>query len=136
ARVMDAVLGASLLPVVVVTGHEAQRGRAALGARDLRCVHNAAWAEGLGSSVRAGVAALAGAVDGVAICLGDMPWVRAEHLDALAAAFDPSGPRPICAPVHEGRRGNPVLWPARHFAALTRLSGDTGARLLLDACAD
>jgi CTP:molybdopterin cytidylyltransferase MocA len=59
-----------------------------------------------------------------------MPWVRAADLDALIAAFARAA-RPICVPVRGRRRGNPVLWPARHFAALGSLAGDVGGRGLL-----
>jgi molybdenum cofactor cytidylyltransferase len=34
-------------------------------------------------------------------------------------------------PVHDRKRGNPILWPARHFAEMRRLEGDRGARDLL-----
>jgi molybdenum cofactor cytidylyltransferase len=63
-----------------------------------------------------------------------MPWVEAAHLDALIAAFARAA-RPICVPVYGRRRGNPVLWPARHFPALRALQGDVGARVLLRRCA-
>jgi molybdenum cofactor cytidylyltransferase len=67
------------------------------------------------------------------VCLGDMPFVRAEHVAALLGAFEASGGRAICAPRFDGRRGNPVLWPARCFAEMEALGGDAGARALLDA---
>src|SRR6185436_14127765 len=85
--------------------------------------------------LRLGVAALGGKVDGAVVCLGDMPWVRAEHVEALIAAFAAGGERPICVPIHGRKRGNPVLWPARHFPAIAALTGDEGARSLLDAYA-
>jgi molybdenum cofactor cytidylyltransferase len=65
-----------------------------------------------------------------------MPWVRAEHVDALIAAFDPKGPSTICVPVHNRKRGHPVLWSRRHFGELQRLEGDVGARALLERHAD
>ena len=132
ARSVDAVLASRARPVVVVTGHEAARVRAALGARTLRFVHNPDYAAGLATSLRAGIAALGADVDGALVCLADMPWVRAQHVDALIAAFAASPERPICAPTFEDERGHPVLWPARHFPALAALSGDVGARALLE----
>jgi len=60
-----------------------------------------------------------------------MPYVSASHLAALANAFVASRGNSICVPTFEGRRGNPVLWPARWFEQLTRLQGDQGARSLL-----
>lgn len=130
ARAVDAALASRAARVVVVTGHQAARVRAALAGRDVRFAHNRRYASGLASSLRTGLRALGPDCDGALICLGDMPWVRAADLDALIAAFARAA-RPICVPVRNRRRGNPVLWPARHFAALRALSGDVGARGLL-----
>lgn len=132
-RVVDALLASSVRNVVVVTGHEAARVRAALANREVLFAHNPDFAEGLASSVRAGIAAVGEKADGALICLGDMPWVRAEHIDALIAAFDPASDRPICVPTFDRKRGNPVLWAARYFAELGALTGDAGARALIDA---
>src|SRR5262249_55661367 len=135
ARAVDALLESPARPVVVVLGHQAGEVRAALAGRAVTFVDNPDYATGLSTSLRAGIAAL-GAVDGAIVCLGDMPWVRAEHVKALIAAFDPGAGRTICVPVHEGKRGNPVLLGARHFAAVQRLTGDVGARALIEEHAD
>jgi molybdenum cofactor cytidylyltransferase len=136
AHAVDAVLATRARPLLVVTGHEAERVRAALAGRALVFVHNPDYAAGLSSSLRAGLAAFGAAVDGALVCLADMPWVRPVHIEALIAAFEARGERPICVPSFEGRRGNPVLWPARHFAAIAALSGDAGARSLLEVHAE
>jgi molybdenum cofactor cytidylyltransferase len=65
-----------------------------------------------------------------------MPRVRHTDIDALIDAFERDGGRTICVPVHEGQRGNPVLWPARFFPDLLQLTGDRGARELLASYAD
>ena len=135
ARCVDAALASSARPVVVVIGHEAARVRAALAGREVAFVHNPDPGAGLSSSLRLGIAALGDKVDGAVVCLGDMPWVRAEHIEGLIAAFETSPARPICVPTWDRKRGNPVLWPARHFAEIAALSGDSGARSLLDAYA-
>jgi molybdenum cofactor cytidylyltransferase len=131
ARVVDAARASKVARVLVVTGHQAEAVRAALAGRAVETVHNDAHAEGMASSLRAGLAAL-GAVDGVVVCLGDMPWVRAADLDALVDAFDPGGGRELCVAFHEGKRGNPVLLGARFFPEMMRLTGDSGARALLE----
>jgi len=130
AHAVDAALASRAANVVVVTGHQAARVRRALAGRDVRFAHNRDYARGLSSSVRRGLRALDPEIDGALICLGDMPWVRAADLDALIAAFARAA-RPICVPVRGRRRGNPVLWPARHFPELRALQGDAGARGLL-----
>jgi molybdenum cofactor cytidylyltransferase len=136
AHVVDALLAAPVRPVVVVLGHEGAAVRAALAGRDVRFVENPEHAAGMSTSLRAGIAELAAGVDGALVCLGDMPWVRARDVQALIDAFAPASGRTICVPAHQGKRGNPVLWAARHFAEMQRLAGDVGARTLIEAHAD
>ena len=131
ARVADAVRASQASTVVVVTGHDPERVRAALSGRDVRFVHNPAYAEGLSTSLAAGLAAFGADVDGVLVCLGDMPDVTAAHIDRLIAAFDPAAGRAICVPTFKGKRGNPVLWDRRFFQEMASVSGDVGARHLI-----
>jgi molybdenum cofactor cytidylyltransferase len=117
--------------VVVLTGHDAERILTAIAGRDIRRAHTAGAFRGMSASLGAGLAALDDSVDAAIVCLGDMPWIAAHHLDALIDAFVAHPERRICVPVHEGRRGNPVLWPKRHFSSLRALEGDVGGRALL-----
>ena len=92
-------------------------------------VPNPARATGMGGSIACGMRALSDEFDAVLIALGDMPRVAHSSLNALLAAF--SATDQIVVPSFEGRRGHPVLFGARHFAALRQLGGDTGAREIL-----
>lgn len=134
-RTVRAVLGSRARPVVVVTGHEADAVRAALAGLDVRFVHNPDFADGMSTSLRVGVAA-AGPVDAVVICLGDMPRLEARHLDAVVDAYRAGDPDEIIVPTCDRKRGNPVLWPHCYFAEIAELSGDVGARALIDRHAD
>jgi molybdenum cofactor cytidylyltransferase len=122
--------------ILVVLGHEAERVREAIADPALPTIENAAYAEGLSTSIRAGAQAVGGDVDAVLFVLGDMPWVRAEHVESLVEAFNPREGRAICIPVFEGRRGNPVLWAARFLPEMQKLTGDVGARPLISAHGD
>jgi molybdenum cofactor cytidylyltransferase len=128
-RVAGVVLESGARPIVVVTGHDGARVAAALAGLDLTIVANPDYADGLSTSLRAGLEALPSSIDGTLICLGDMPQVDTEVLSALTASF--TGESAICVPVYRGRRGNPVLWGRRYFAEIMTLSGDAGARPLL-----
>jgi molybdenum cofactor cytidylyltransferase len=140
ARIADAVLASSAGPVVVVTGFEPKRVRAALAGRELTIVHNQDYADGLSTSLKCALKALDhevdGAVDGAVVCLGDMPGVSAAHIDKLIAAFDPVEGRGICVPTFNGKRGNPVLWDRRYFSGIAEVAGDVGARHLIGEHAD
>ena len=131
ARVADAVLASKAQSAVVVLGYEAAEVRAALGERDIVTIENADYAGGLSTSLRRGLAALPDDVDGVLVCLGDMPRVTAGHIDKLIAAFNPLEGRAICVPTYQGKRGNPVLWARRFFAEMADVAGDVGARHLI-----
>jgi molybdenum cofactor cytidylyltransferase len=136
AGVVDAILATRARPVVVVTGHDDARVRAALAGRDVTFVHNPEHAAGMSTSLRAGVGQLGEDLDGALICLADMPRVRPAHLEALLGAFDPDDGRTICVPTWERRRGNPVLFAARYFPEMRLVQGDVGARALLEKHAD
>jgi molybdenum cofactor cytidylyltransferase len=67
------------------------------------------------------------------VLLGDMPGITPALIDRLIAAFDPAASHSICVAVAHGHRGHPVLWSRKFFASIATLSGDRGARELLDA---
>ena len=133
-RVVQTLVDAGLERLIVVTGHEADAVQAALsGFQGIEFVHNADYADGLSTSLRTGIRALDTDVDGALVALGDMPWVRADHVSQLLGAFDPQG---VCVPVHDRKRGHPVLWGARFFPEFEKLVGDVGARHLLEKHSD
>jgi molybdenum cofactor cytidylyltransferase len=129
--VVEQALASRARPVIVVTGHERERVEAALAGLPVRLVHNPDFAEGLGSSLRTGIAAVPAEADGVIVCLGDMPQVDAALIDRLIAAFDPERSALAVVPTIEGKRGNPVLWSRRFFPDLMAIEGDVGARHLI-----
>ncbi len=136
ARAADALLASRARPVIVVTGHDEARVRAALAGRDLRFVRAEDHAEGLSASLRAGLAAVPPEAEGAVVALGDMPLVAGALVDRLLDAFDPEEGRAIVQPAHGGVGGNPVLWGRAFFAEMMALAGDTGARPLLARHAD
>jgi len=129
----EQALASHAAPVIVVTGHEREKVEAALAGLPVSFAHNAGYAEGLGPSLRAGIAAVPKEADGVIVCLGDMPQVDAQLIDKLLAAFDPEKGALVVVPSIGGRRGNPVVWARRFFADLMTVQGDIGARHLISS---
>ncbi len=117
---------------IVVTGRDPDEIGASLAGLPVTLVHNDRYADGLSTSLRAGIEALPPDTDVAVIALGDMPLVSAEVVRRLIAAYSPAEHRSICVPVFGGERGNPVLWGRQHFAALKDLTGDRGARVLFE----
>jgi molybdenum cofactor cytidylyltransferase len=130
-RVAETALASSARPVIVVVGHESERIVQALDDLPLQVVFNAAYASGMASSLKAGIAALPRSAAGALILLADMPLVSEDLLDRLGAAFAGLPGAVAAAPMRGGRRGNPVLLSRVMFGAIGALDGDEGARRLL-----
>ena len=128
AHAVDAALGSMAQEVHIVTGHERDRLAAALGNRPVNFIHNENYRMGIGSSIHCAINTLPSDVDGVILCLADMPWVRTDHLDTLINRFTGNV---VCALYFESQRGHPILFPKRWFPRLLTLQGDCGARSLL-----
>lgn len=131
-----ALLSSGASPVVIVLGHEPEAVEATLSGLDVTFVRNPDYADGLSTSLKAGLSALPDHCTGAVVALGDMPGVGAEDIDSLIAAFDPVAGHSICVPTFEGKRGNPVLWARQYFADISSVSGDVGARHLIGENAD
>jgi molybdenum cofactor cytidylyltransferase len=133
-RVADRVASVGFAEVLVVTGAEDARIRAALEGIACRIIHAADWGEGMAATLRHGLAALAPDTRGACVFLGDMPLVPVGLCPELTAAAEHAGyaARPRC----EGLPGHPVAFTLAAFSDLAALSGDQGATALLKARSD
>ena len=113
---------------IAVTGRDCAETEALAASFGFRCVFNPRFAEGLGTSIAAGVRALHPEAEGAFIALGDMPKIGPEVYRALAETFTQGL---IVAPLHNGARGHPVLFCKSYIAQLSALSGDEGARSIV-----
>ncbi|UZF94243.1 molybdopterin-binding/glycosyltransferase family 2 protein [Bosea sp. NBC_00550] len=128
----EAQLEAGLSPVFVVIGHERDAVTAALADLPVRIVYNPDYASGLASSLKSGIAALPNGVQGAVVSLGDMPNVTPQVIEQLVAAHTMRPEALAVVPTLFGQRGNPVLLAREIFPAVSLLTGDRGARRLLD----
>lgn len=133
-RVAEQALGGGAASVTVVTGHRQEEIAAALSGLNVCLAHNADYASGMASSLIAGFSAPeACRADGVLVMLADMPRVTASDLRTLIAAFRASGGEAIVRAVSQGKRGNPVILPQSLHDEVLRLTGDVGARHIIEA---
>lgn len=119
-------------PPLVVLGHDAEGMKTLLAGTDATTVINPDHAEGLSTSLRMGVSALPSSCDGVLIHLADMPAVTSADVNRLNDAFMKAGGSAIVRATHGGKRGNPVILPRSVFPLVTKLTGDMGARAIIE----
>ena len=118
--------------VVCVLGPKSSARETVLSELPITTVVNVRAAEGMGTSIAAGIAALPAETDAVVIVLGDMPEIQASDVDKLIAGFDPTESRAIVRAIAaNGQPGHPVLFGRRFFEGLGELTGDQGARAVI-----
>jgi molybdenum cofactor cytidylyltransferase len=130
----EAALASSAWPVVVVLGAHAEKIRPALARLPVLVAENPAWAEGMAASIRAGMTTLrqfSQQLDAALVALCDQPAFSAEVIAQLIATQRTTG-RSIVAARYGGHAGAPALFLREHFPALAALTGEEGARALLN----
>ncbi|MFD4629034.1 NTP transferase domain-containing protein [Streptomyces sp. NPDC058284] len=114
--------------VHVVLGASADTVRARASLPGCVLIDNPEWEEGMGSSLRAGLASLRGTGAGAAlVSLVDQPGIGAEATARVRAAY--RSPGTLAAAAYDGKRGHPVLFGSGHWAGIGASAvGDRGAR--------
>src|SRR5688500_15927387 len=132
-HVLYLAAAAGLDPVVVVLGTDADTLVARMSWRDEVRLINPAPGEGLSSSVRLGLAALAASdAHRAVVLLGDQPRMGVAQLRTILAAPADEA-RPIVVPRYSGVPGNPVLLERAAWPLAARLQGDLGMAQLFAA---
>lgn len=131
AHTLEAVRQSTLDPILVVLGHERNQIEHRVDLSAATVVDNPDFRSGQSSSMRAAMRSLPVDIDAVIFVLGDQPLVEAEVIDALANARRHRG-AVIAQPRYAEGRGNPVLFGRELFEELLGVTGDTGARPLLE----
>jgi molybdenum cofactor cytidylyltransferase len=135
-HVVEAALTSRAGPVFVVTGHQSGAVSVALAGLDVTFIDNPRYAEGMATSLQAGIAAVPDTSSAAAVLLGDMPLVTAEIINRLLDNLAGQAGSLAVVPVADGRRANPVVITRELFRDVEGLSGDRGARALLERAGD
>ena len=128
------ILAAGINDVVVVTGRDAEQITSLLQSLPVRIVYNPRFAEGLTGSIQTGVAQARG--NGYMICLADMVLVTPAEYRLLAYHFNrqlAGDPQCICVPVHNGQKGNPVVFAGWYKDAIAAHQAPEGCREIVQA---
>jgi len=128
---VERVLASGIPRVVVVTGPEPRPLEEALTGITVTFAINPSPESGQASSIKFGMKALPRETEAALIVLGDQPFLPAAVIPSLLAARR-SAATPIVAPRYRDGRGNPVLFGSGMFPELLELSGDQGARSIIE----
>ncbi len=128
-RVVDVAIEAGSSDIYVVTGFERDRIESRMSGYSVNFVHNESFRAVMGTTIAEGVKGIFDqGFEGAMILLGDLPYLRADTVIAVAESFVEHEGRKIVIPKYQGNPGHPVVFPKAFFNELTQLSGDRGAR--------
>ena len=130
AHAVETACASSADAVLVALGNAADQVAAALAPGRYQRVDNPRFADGLSTSLQAGLDALSDEMDGALILLADMPRISLATLEAILAAARET-PGQIVAANQRGRPAPPVYWPSACFPELQEIRGDEGGRSVL-----
>jgi len=126
---LSPIAEAGIRDVVVVFSEENERLKDRVP-KAYRVVINRHSKEGISTSLKAGVSAVDPRSQGVLFALGDQPFVDPAVYGALIQSHRRDLPLITC-PVHEGKRGNPVLFDRRLWPELMKIEGDEGGKQIM-----
>lgn len=116
---------------VILVLHPSQSIPESIKSGKVRIVFNPAYRQGMSTSLKAGLAAVKKESIAVIIGLGDQPLVSTATINALIDAYLRTKAM-IILPTYMGKRGNPVLFDTKMLPEIMRVSGDEGARSVLE----
>jgi molybdenum cofactor cytidylyltransferase len=134
-RAARRALAAGLDPLVVVLGHEAALVGAALAGLPVRTVVNARHAEGMNTSLSAGVEALPAEAEAAVVLLADMPFVEPAQIAAVVARWRDTE-APLVASRYGAAPAPPTLYARALFPRLTGGAGEGRGREVVRALGD
>lgn len=134
-HIVNAALALEVGPVIVVLGAHEDQMRAELTGLSALITTNTDWQEGMASSLRKGLLLLTD--KSFLVVLTDQPYVTTDLLQQLINTRQQTGKGIVaCRYGEAGNLGVPALFSARYKADFLQLSGDTGARKLIQHYAD
>lgn len=135
---VESGLTSRCFPVIVVLGANAALIKLEIAELPVFVTENPQWAEGMGSSIRAGMEMLLTVnphVEGVLIMLCDQPYVKATLLNHFIEEYQTTQ-KPLIASSYEGTLGVPALFHKMYFPRLQQLKGQEGARKIIASASE
>ncbi len=128
---IDAAIASQSDSVTVILGAHEGQIKSAIDVRTALALLCAQWREGLSASIRTGIQSLPASVEAALLMLGDQPFVSAAEIDDIIHRFIAER-KLIVASKYGDTFGVPALFDKSLFPELCALSGDSGARVVIE----
>jgi len=132
-HVVETAVASICQPIVVVLGAHAEQLKHEVSQLPVQVVENARWAEGMSSSIRAGILSLCAVpekIEAAVLMLCDQPFVSPQIINQLVEAYHFTG-KPIVASAYAETLGVPALFSSTLFSELMTLTEAEGAKKII-----
>ena len=127
---VKSILASSIDELIVVLGHQKETIEKLIDKDEkIKFVFNKDFESGIASSIKTGLNNLSEKTEAFFICLGDMPMVNLNIYNQLIKSINK---KEIIVPTHKGQQGNPVLFAKSMKEKIINISGDVGAKKILE----
>ena len=124
------ILASSIDELIVVLGHQKETIEKLIDKnKKIKFVFNKDFESGIASSIKTGLNNLSEKTEAFFICLGDMPMVNQNIYNQLIKSINK---KEIIVPTYKGQQGNPVLFAKSMKEKIINISGDIGAKKILE----
>ena len=134
ASVVENLIKAGIEEIIVVVGYEAEQIKNALKELPVNFIYNAAYANGITTSIQSGVLHAKG--DGYMICLSDMVLITPEEYALLQHTFKTQvqlNKKCICVPRYKNEKGNPVIFSSFYREAILQHTDMNGCKTIVES---
>ena len=124
------ILASSIDELIIVLGHQKETIEKLINKNEkIKFVFNKDFESGIASSIKTGLNILSEKTEAFFICLGDMPMVNPNIYNQLIKSINK---KEIIVPTYKGQQGNPVLFAKSMKEKIFNISGDIGAKKILE----
>ena len=124
------ILASSIDELIVVLGHQKEIIETLIDKNEkIKFVFNKDFESGMASSIKTGIDNLSDKTEAFFICLGDMPMINSDVYNQLIKS---RSQKDILVPTYNGQQGNPVLFNKSMKEKIMGITGDVGAKKILE----
>jgi molybdenum cofactor cytidylyltransferase len=124
------ILASSIDELIIVLGYQKEIIEKLIDKNEkIKFIFNKDFESGMASSIKTGLNNLSYKTEAFFICLSDMPMVNHDIYNQLIKSKDK---KEIIIPTYKGQQGNPVLFDKSMKEKIMNITGDVGAKKILE----